>query len=248
MKKIAEELGKRKPKVAFLLLTEAVLIGVIFYFLFFKNRPDHAWKFFITMFLAMIPLGLELTFSLVSRMPLYCFAVVYACGHTVGSCFGLYLSCMWWDKLLHFAQGVLFTILVYYLLQRLYDSAGARRAMNLVMAVSFAVLIAVLWEVVEFSADRILSFDMQKDTYVSEIHSFLLADQSEEAASIEKIESVVVNGQELPGYVDVGLNDTMWDLIMSLAGAILFALYGMLDGDRHPLIRLKWDRESHLSA
>ena len=239
MKKIAEELRKRKPKIAFLLLTEAVLLGVIVYYLFFGNRPDHAVKFFITMFLVMIPLGLELGFSVVSRTPLFCFAVVYACGHTAGSCFQLYLNCIWWDKMLHFVQGALFTILVYYLLQRLYQSKGGRRVLNLVMAVSFAVLIAVLWEVVEFSADKLCSYDMQKDTYVSEIHSFLLGDPSGEVVSIEKIEDVSVNGQKLPGYVDVGLNDTMWDLIMSCAGAFLFALYGMIDRDRHPLICLK---------
>ena len=238
MKKITEELRKRKPKIAFLLLTEAVLIGVILYYLFFGNRPDHAVKFFITMFLVMIPLGLELMFSVVSRTPLFCFAVVYACGHTAGSCFGLYLSTGWWDKMLHCVQGMLFTILVYYLLQRLYRAAGAKRVLNLVLAVSLAVLIAVLWEVVEFSADKILSYDMQKDTYVSEINSFLLADQSGEVVSIKKVDSVVVNGQELPGYVDVGLNDTMWDLIMSFGGAFLFAAYGLLDGDRHPLICL----------
>ena len=98
--------------------------------------------------------------------------------------------------MLHCVQGMLFTILVYYLLQRLYRAAGAKRVLNLVLAVSLAVLIAVLWEVVEFSADKILSYDMQKDTYVSEINSFLLADQSGEVVSIKKIDSVVVNGPE----------------------------------------------------
>ena len=239
MKKLTEKLRQRKPKIAFVLFMEAVLLGIIGYYLFAGNRPDHAFKFFITMFLVLIPLGLELTFSVVSRMPLFCFAVVYAVGHTMGSCFGLYLNCVWWDKMLHFVQGVLFTILVYYLLQRFYRSTGGRRVLNLVMAVAFSVLIAVLWEVVEYSADKIWSFDMQKDTYVSEIHSFLLGNQSGEVVSIENIDTVVVNGQELPGYVDVGLNDTMCDLIMSLAGSLLFCIYGLIDRDRHPFICLK---------
>ena len=42
MKKITEELRKRKPKIAFLLLTEAVLIGVILYYLFFVSLPPVA--------------------------------------------------------------------------------------------------------------------------------------------------------------------------------------------------------------
>lgn len=244
MKQFMEKIKERKPKLVCLLIVEAVLLGVIFYYLVPGKRPDHAFKFFITMFLVMIPMAFELLLSLKSMLPLFCFATVYACGHTMGSCFGLYLSCPWWDKMLHFFQGALFTLLVYYLLQKLYRSIGAKRLLNLAMAVAFSVLIAVLWEVVEYTADKTLGFDMQKDTYVNEIHSYLLGDNSGDVVTIEDIQTVSVNGQELPGYTDVGLNDTMCDLIITLAGSFLFFLYGLIDRDKHPLLQLQQDDRS----
>lgn len=229
--------GERKWETVFLLIEEAAIAGMIVYYLFFGNRPEHALKFFITMFLVMIPLILGLLLSARTLLPIYCFAAVYASGHTVASCFGFYLSCPWWDKGMHFVEGFLFTMVAYYVLQKLCKGTGGRRAANLVAAVSFSVLIAVLWEVAEFTADRFFVLDMQKDSYVTYIDSYLLGGNSGEIETIPKIESVTVNGKELPGYIDVGLTDTMYDLITSLGGSLLFLLYAIFDRDRHPLIR-----------
>lgn len=236
---------ERKCETVFLLIEEAAIIGIIGYYLFVGNRPEHALKFFITMFLVMIPLILGILLSARALFPIYCFAALYASGHTVASCFGFYLTCPWWDKGMHFVQGFLFTMLAYYLLQKLYQATGGKRVANLVAAVAFAVLIAVLWEVAEFTADRFFVLDMQKDAYVTQMDSYLLGGNSGEIASIQKIASVTVNGKELPGYIDIGLTDTMYDLITSLAGAFLFFLYALFDRDRHPLVRfLKRERKN----
>ena len=42
MKKIMDKIKERKPKLVFLLITEAVLLGIILWYLIAKNRPDHA--------------------------------------------------------------------------------------------------------------------------------------------------------------------------------------------------------------
>ncbi len=228
---------ERKWETVFLLIEEAAIACVIAYYLFVADRPDHAFKFFITMFVVMIPLILGLLLSARALLPIYCFAAVYASGHTVASCFGFYLTCPWWDKGMHFAEGFLITMVAYYVLQQMFKGTAGRKAAILAAAVSFSVLIAVLWEIAEFTADRFFVLDMQKDVYVTHMDSYLLGGNTGDIETIGKIESVTVNGKELPGYIDVGLTDTMYDLITSLGGSLLFLLYALFDRDRHPLIR-----------
>ncbi len=76
--------------------------------------------------------------------------------------------------------------------------------------------IGVIWEFFEFGMDTIFGLDMQKDTIVSSIHSVMLdPTNSNIPIEIEGITDVIVNGQSLGlgGYLDIGLIDTMKDLI-----------------------------------
>lgn len=53
------------------------------------------------------------------------------------------------------------------------------------------------------------------------------------------MKEVSVNGLPLGlnGYLDIGLVDTMTDLLVETLGAILFATAFLLDGGRHPVFR-----------
>ena len=54
----------------------------------------------------------------------------------------------------------------------------------------------------------------------------------------EGITDVTVNGRSLGqgGYIDIGLIDTMSDMLYEAIGAALFAVYALFDRGRHPLI------------
>ena len=52
--------------------------------------------------------------------------------------------------------------------------------------------------------------------------------------SIESINSVTVNGQALEGYLDIGLIDTMGDMMIETVGAVAYAVAYALDKGRHP--------------
>ena len=70
---------------------------------------------------------------------------------------------------------------------------------------------------------------MQKDTIVSSIHSVMLdPTNSNIPIEIEGITDVIVNGQSLGlgGYLDIGLIDTMKDLIVNFVGAVVFSVIG----------------------
>ncbi|WRK55453.1 hypothetical protein SD457_12070 [Coprobacillaceae bacterium CR2/5/TPMF4] len=44
--------------------------------------------------------------------------------------------------------------------------------------------------------------------------------------TIHNIKEVIVNGQQLAGYVDIGLIDTIGDLLVNFIGAAVFSVFG----------------------
>ena len=89
--------------------------------------------------------------------------------------------------------------------------------------------IGVVWEIYEFGADTFAGLDMQKDTIVHHITTVMLdATKSNIPITVDGIKDVVVNGKSLGlgGYLDIGLIDTMYDLIVNLIGAVTFSIFG----------------------
>ena len=61
-----------------------------------------------------------------------------------------------------------------------------------------------------------------------------LGDAAGVIGSIDQIDSVIVNGEPLEGYIDMGLIDTMGDMMIETAGAAAYAVVFALDKGRHP--------------
>ncbi len=87
---------------------------------------------------------------------------------------------------------------------------------------------------VECAMDQIFMQDMQKDTIVNAISSVMLDPTgSQRAQAIRDITDVIVvtgGGEEislgLGGYLDIGLLDTMEDLLVNFIGAAVFSFVG----------------------
>ena len=89
--------------------------------------------------------------------------------------------------------------------------------------------IGVVWEFFEFGMDQILGYDMQKDTVIHTIRSVTLDPQGKNIPFvINDIQNIAVNGSalNLDGYLDIGLIDTMQDLIVNFVGATIFSFFG----------------------
>ena len=75
--------------------------------------------------------------------------------------------------------------------------------------------------------DNVFNKDMQKDTVVNNITSTLFS-QDKNKAIKKEINSLYINNidfiQEYGGYIDIGLYDTMEDMICALLGALLFII------------------------
>ena len=74
-----------------------------------------------------------------------------------------------------------------------------------------------------------MGYDMQKDTIIHMIRSVTLDPAGRNVPYvISNITETAVNGQELGlgGYLDIGLIDTMQDLIVNFIGAFIFSVIG----------------------
>lgn len=202
------------------------------------GEPDRLALAFGTLLLVLLPVVLEKYFRCRISLPVYLFALAYAIGPMLGHCWKLYYTVPVWDKLLHISGGVMFAILGAYFFD-LLTKAKALPAARVIFALCFSMAIAVLWEFCEFGADIFLGMDMQDDTVVHGLTSYLLGESLGVTGSISNIESVAVNGILLPvdGYIDVGLIDTILDMLLETLGAIVACLALWLDKGKHSWIQ-----------
>ena len=200
------------------------------------SEPDRLALAVATLLLVALPMLLEKLFHCRISLPIYIFALVYAIGPMLGHCWKLYYTVPVWDKLLHISGGVMFAILGAYIFDLLVKNKPFPAART-IFALCFSMAIAVLWEFCEFSGDRLFGMDMQDDTVVHSLTSYLLGDSLGVTGSIESIQSVTVNSISLPGYIDIGLVDSMLDMLLETLGAIGTCLFIWADKGRHHLIQ-----------
>ena len=151
----------------------------------------------------------------------------------LGELSSYYIHFRHWDTILHTVWGFLCAALGYSLVDILNQDNNFHFNLSplylAIVSFCFSMTIGIFWEFFEFAADRILLLDMQKDTVISLISTVMLDEsKSNIPIIIEGIQSVAVNGQELAlgGYLDIGLYDTMEDLLVNMVGALVFSLIG----------------------
>ena len=218
----------KKERIARLigvLLCEAFAVITIIMMIVSKQY-DRLLLAFATPFIILAPKILELLFRCKIDLPVYLFGLFYAIGPMLGQCYNLYYTVSWWDKMLHISGGVMFAFLGLFLFEKYVGKDKKKMVMTAVFALCFSIAIAVLWEFCEFGADTFLGMDMQDDTVITHINSYLLNEGVGVAGSIENIEEVIVNGQALPikGYIDIGLTDTILDMLLETMGAVVVAM------------------------
>ena len=143
-----------------------------------------------------------------------------------------------WDTMLHTLNGFLCAAIGFALVDMLNRSDVFSFKLSplylAIVAFCFSMTVGVLWEFFEYGVDCLLGFDMQKDAVVSSIHSVMLDPaNSNKVVSVREISQVIAvhsDGTQtvLPvaGYLDIGLNDTMKDLIVNFIGAVVFSIIG----------------------
>ena len=148
-----------------------------------------------------------------------------------------------WDTILHTINGFLCAAIGFSLIDLLNRTERFHITLSPIfvalVAFCFSMTIGVLWEFFEFGVDKILKMYMQKDEIVSSISSVSLdPDNHNKPIVINNIKSTAIYSVDnqgntlvttIPnGYLDLGLNDTMIDLLVNFIGASLFSILGLL--------------------
>ncbi len=138
-----------------------------------------------------------------------------------------------WDTILHTLNGFLCAAIGFSLVEIMNNDKRLKFTLSplfmSVVAFCFSMTIGSLWELFEFGMDQFFNFDMQKDTVIHAIHSVVLdPTKSNIPITIAPINEVLINGQNLGlgGYLDIGLIDSMLDLVVNFVGAFIFSIFG----------------------
>lgn len=188
----------------------------------------------LTLLLLIMPSLMQITFrvELPTTLEIIILIFIFA-AEILGEIREFYLIFPLWDTALHTLNGFLAAAIGFSLVDLLNRSE--RTVFNLsplftaIVAFCFSMTIGVVWEFFEFGMDQLAGFDMQKDTVIHAIRSVTLDPAGHNIPyEISGITETVVNGQELGvgGYLDIGLIDTMQDLIVNFIGAFVFSVIG----------------------
>lgn len=153
-----------------------------------------------------------------------------------------------WDTILHTSSGFLCAAVGFSLVDLLNRSDNVKVQFSpgylAITAFCFSMTIGILWEFIEFSADRLFLLDMQKDTIVNQISSVSLdPTNSNISITVKGIKDVILvtdSGEQalgLGGFLDIGLYDTMEDLFVNFVGAVVFSVAAFFEckSEKRPL-------------
>lgn len=230
---LKRELREHRSSFIIYTILRALVIGVLIFTVVTENY-ESALLCLLTLVLLIVPsflqvaLRIELPTMLEITMLIFIFAA-----EILGEIFNFYSIFPFWDTVLHTLNGFLAAAIGLSLVRLLNKSDRLLIYLSplftSIVAFCFSMTIGVFWEFFEFSMDRFLGFDMQKDTVIHTISSVMLNPTGEnDPVVMENISDVTVSGHDLGlgGYLDIGLIDTMQNLFVNFIGALVFSVLG----------------------
>jgi len=204
-----------------------------------KGNYENAFLCIFSLILFLIPSFLERTlkieFPTVFESIVYMFIFSAEILGEINNFYGIFAN---FDSILHTINGFLCAALGFSFVYILNDKIEAVNLSPLFVSLAafcFSMTIGVLWEFYEYAVDLSLKRDMQKDAIVNQVNTVWFDKRNNNAViRIKGIDHTIIydaSGNELvymDGYLDVGLHDTMKDLIVNFIGAITYCIFGYL--------------------
>ena len=223
---------KNRTKIR-MVLTLIVVFSVIRQF--FLGNYHNMFLGILTLILFMVPQFLDKKLSVTIPVGLETVILIFIfSAEILGEINAFYVKIPIWDSILHTTNGFLMAAIGFALIDLFNRSEKFSIKMSpyfvAFFAFCFSMTVGVLWEFFEFSMDQFFGLDMQKDWIVTAINSVKLNPIGANVPIHVDVQSVVINGEQwnLGGYLDIGLIDTMKDLIVNFIGAVVFSVIGIL--------------------
>ena len=193
----------------------------------------------LTLVLMILPsiLSRRLKIELPGTLEIIILLFIYA-AEILGEINSFYIRVPNWDTMLHTLNGFLCAAIGFALVDMLNRSDSFSFKLSpvylAIVAFCFSMTVGVMWEFFEYYGDKLLGLDMQKDTVINAIRTVELdPTRSNKVIAVKDIADVIIvhgDGTQqalgLGGYLDVGIHDTMKDLLVNFIGAAVFSVIG----------------------
>lgn len=227
-------------KKAFLLYT--ILRGLVILTAvrcFFEANFEGLALCILSLLLFLVPSLLEekMKIELPPVFECFIYGFIYA-AEILGEVNKYYTRIPGWDTMLHTLNGFLCAAIGFSLVDILNRKSKNINLSPFYMAVvgfCFSMTVGVIWEFFEYTMDSLFFLDMQKDFIVQKIGTVTLdTTHTQTPVVIDHITKTVIftsTGKKYTingGYLDIGIIDTMKDLMVNCVGAVVFSAFGYI--------------------
>ena len=160
----------------------------------------------------------KLCYGDVFKLLIYIFLIFSLVG---GEVYYLYVRISYFDVIMHIFSSFIISGLVFYLIK--YYKCNICNKLITLFVFSVAMMTAAMWELTEFSIDRIFNVDMQKDTVINEVNSVMLTSDGRGVGHV-MVDKMRLGNIVFEGYLDIGLYDTMYDIVCAGIGSIILII------------------------
>lgn len=193
----------------------------------------------LSLFLMILPsiVSRKLKVVLPSTLEIIILLFIFA-AEILGEINSFYMRVPHWDTMLHTINGFLCAAIGFCLVDMMNREEKISFKLSplylAIVSFCFSMTVGVIWEFFEFGADQLMGLDMQKDAVIHAIDSVML-DPTRTNTVIhirDIVDTIVVHSDgtqealNLGGYLDVGIIDTMKDLLVNFVGALVFSFIG----------------------
>lgn len=229
--------NKKAVLAVYLVLRALVILTMVAQV--FNGHYENVYICILTLILFMLPSAVErkLHIDLPDTLEIVILIFIFA-AEILGEIQEYYLIIPFWDTVLHTINGFLFAAIGFCLVNLLNENKNTSLSLApfyvAVTAFCFSMTIGVLWEFFEWFMDSVFRLDMQKDTVLTAIHTVNLDPGGHNVPyhATQIVDAVIVyadgsrQAMALGGYLDIGLLDTMMDLLVNFIGAVVFSVIG----------------------
>ena len=237
-KPLRQQIKERKGvALVYFILRLLVILSMIH--CFFEREYESFFLCILTLILFTVPTMLErrMRIDIPDTLEIIILLFIYA-AEILGEIRSFYIYFPNWDTVLHTLNGFLAAAIGFALVDILNEEESVSMRLSpvtmAIVAFCFSMTIGVVWEFFEFGMDYFFHLDMQKDTILHSIHSVDLSPGiTTIPSSLHDITDVIIitadgshHALGLGGYLDIGLYDTMEDLLVNFIGAFVFSTLG----------------------
>ena len=245
-----KNLRKRSNNRATFFLYQTLTVFVILVLIVqaVRGRYENCFTCALTLILFLVPNFVESRLKITLPQTLEVIIILFIfSAEILGEISAFYIKFPWWDAMLHTLNGFLMAAIGFSMVDILNKNDRFKFKLSpvfmAIVSFCFSMTVGVLWEFFEFFMDIVFSTDMQKDIVLGSISSVdLNLNRLNVPVIVDGIENIIATGQNLMidgcmvdggeydlalgGYLDIGLIDTMGDLIVNFIGAVIFSVLG----------------------